>query len=212
MHGRQLTLGSALERITGIALRGGAQVRHCVAVAGGSCSGKTYLAKRLEQALGDCGVTSVRLPLDDYFRACDDPELPRDALGRTVFDVPAAFHLAELRSHAIQLLEGYSVLARRYDAVINRCLYGAEVKSGRVLVVEGLFAIDACEGIAGLRIFVDASKSTRLARRIARDRRFGVADDVIVHAFETRVEPYQLRHVRPQAARADLLVWSEITR
>lgn len=210
--GGAIDVPTALARLLALGEASARGARWLVAIAGGSCSGKTTLASLASRRWAERGVAHAVIELDDYYRDAGDPALPRDARGRAIYDAPEALHLDELRKHLEDLLAGRGAAVPVYDRAGNRRVGLRRVEASGPLVLEGLFAIDVAPTTwpSRLAIFVEASSATRCARRVARDRASGVPEGVIVRAFRERVEPAYRRLVLPQQARADLVVTTEL--
>lgn len=121
-----------------------------VAIDGGAASGKTTLADRLADALGDAAVVHT----DDLLDGWDDqfgfwPRLVAQVL--------------------VPLAEGRPARYQRYDWVAGRFGDGIELAPSRVLVVEGVSAIAACAEHASVRLLLDVPRSERERRWVERD-------------------------------------------
>ena len=131
-----------------------------IGVAGGSCSGKSFVSDILANA-----VKGTILPMDDYYRGISSTEDGN-------FDKPDALDLELLRRHLAQLREGKSIRKPIYDFKTH-ARSGYEVfKAPKIIIVEGLFALHniLCSEL-DVRIFVEADTETRLRRRTERDIR-----------------------------------------
>jgi len=176
-------------------------------IAGGSCSGKTTLAGELKNHL----PTSSVINMDDYFRNIDDPDLPREN-GIKSFDNPGSYHLSELIDHLKKFNQRLSILTPTYDVKTNQRTVGKKmVQASNIVIVDGLFAIDLVKrlDINKITVFVDAPYRTRLLRRVARDKQFGLSAEVVEHHFRCEVEPCYQRLVFPQSKVADFIIKNE---
>src|SRR5262245_37823964 len=95
-----------------------------VGVAGGTASGKTTVAERLAELLGEEHLALVKL--DAYYRHRDD--LSFDARTQINYDHPDAFDWALFTAHLDTLSAGRSVDMPVYD-------YAAHLRSPAVMVV-----------------------------------------------------------------------------
>ena len=184
--------------------------RILIIVAGGSCSGKTLFARKLEAQLRRNSVFISIIEQDGYFRDFDDPDLPRDEQGRILFDIPGCFHQDEFIKDVNSLLGGSNIEAPCYDKPANKRLEQRKTILARQFVLaEGLFTISELDGIGShvLKIYVDADEQIRLERRIKRDSvLFDVPENVVEQAFQLKVAPYHNRFVEPQKNQADILI------
>lgn len=174
-----------------------------IGIGGGSCSGKTTLAKELAGRL-----RSVILPIDSYYR--DLSLLSAAEREQWNFDHPDALEWPLLVEHLSHLAAGESVLRPCYDfATHTRIKASRPVAPTEIVVVEGILALhDAIPlDLYRLRIFVDAPRELRLQRRVMRD----VAErsrtpESIASQFDATVQPMHQRYVEPTRPLADLVV------
>lgn len=185
--------------------------------AGGTCSGKRFFAELLKEKAFLRGRSVSIIEMDSYFRDIDDPRLPH-AGTFPIFDVPEAYHRDEIRSHVIDLICGRSIRYPKYDIGSNRRVIGETelMEPGDIIVVDGLFAISELaflplspyDGkVDILRVFIDASMSVRLNRRIKRDtRQFGIREKRVIEAFTDWLLPLHTENVEPQKNDADMII------
>jgi uridine kinase len=176
-----------------------------IAIAGGTGSGKTTLARRLRQ---DLGLDVAMLEHDWYY--LDRSGLSPSEREAVNYDEPAALDNALLAQHLSELRAGRSVECPQYDfATHTRKASTLSVASRRIVAVEGilLFAIpELCQAF-DLRIFVDTDDDIRLLRRIQRDlvdRQRDIAS--IQNQYYSSVRPMHLLHVAPSKRLAHLIV------
>lgn len=210
---KDYAMDDGLRTIAEIVVQNQADGVFVVAISGGSCSGKTFLCDRLELLLAEQGAASTRLALDDYFRDIDDPKLPRGNYDEPLFDAPGSYHEAEIIEHLVALTSGHQVEGPVYDTTWNQRVPGKSNKKGaeRVILIDGLFAISFASkvDVPRLDVFVEASASTRLARRITRESRlYRVDPELSELVFWNTVEPAHQRHVESQRSVADLVIYS----
>ena len=180
---------------------------YIIMVGGGSASGKTFIAKKIVEALGS---RAVLLSADNYFAPHKQPkEFYRG--GQINYDHPSAVDLKKLALHLMYLKSGFAVQIEEYT-------FGRPVDQPHVLthepaefiVVEGIFALypDLAEH-ADFKVFVDVDAETRLRRRIARDVKERQIDEAEVRRyFAEVVEPMHQRYIQPSALYADVVVTS----
>src|SRR3954465_5988658 len=136
-------------------------------IAGGTGSGKTTLATKIREALGD---GSTLISHDWYYldRTGYTPE-QREAIN---YDEPAALDNALLASPLDDLRQSRGVECPQYDSATHpRRAETVAVPACHVVVVEGilLFAVPELRNRFDLRLFVDTDDDIRLLRRIRRD-------------------------------------------
>jgi uridine kinase len=167
-----------------------------LAIAGGSCSGKTTLADVVFAALGPERSLIVRT--DNYYRA----DLLDFAGGGPVnFDVPAALDFDLLRANLSELKEGRAIEAPLWDFVSHRRRRETmRVEPRSVIVVEGIFALHSRELNAqyDYSCFIECPEDKRLERRIVRDvAERGRTEWSVREQFEVQVAPMHDEHVEP---------------
>lgn len=203
----------ALQNI--IALISGANGKALIVIAGGSCSGKSYFADKLSSELDKLSMPNSVVHLDNYFKDLDDPSLPRSESGRRLFDDPNSYHMFDFIFDVSKLISGKAIRMPAYDKAVCKRIVGSEmsVEPSNIIIAEGLFAISmlrCLESIEKINVFIDASESLRLDRRIKRDAlKYGISEDKIRKTFLEKVEPCHLRYVEPQKNQARIII-SEI--
>lgn len=173
-----------------------------VGIAGGSGSGKTWLARRLCARLG---ARAALLAADDYYR--DLSHLTAAELAAHNFDRPEALDGAELAAHLAALKAGQAVLPPRYDFATHRRAAAPERLEPRpVIVAEGLFllALPELRRWLDIKVFVAAPEAERRARRLARDQaERGIGPDEAARQYKETVAPMHERWVAPSRRWAD---------
>ncbi|MDO8507027.1 MAG: hypothetical protein Q7S53_00465 [bacterium] len=182
-----------------------------VAVAGGSCSGKSYFCEKLVGALTALNISQTKLMLDDYFRDISDPQLPVGSGGLPLFDSPGSYQEAEIKEHLLALVSNKTVECPVYDLTRNKRSHKETVSKNpsEVIIVDGLFAIDIVRstGVPSRYVFLDASGLLRLKRRINRDAEmFNISPDIITDVFWDQIEPAHQEFIEPQRKFADLII------
>jgi uridine kinase len=175
-----------------------------LAIAGASGSGKTTLARELARELD-----GIHFPLDNYY--LDLSHLLMAERARTNFDDPALIESGLLAAHVAALARGEAIERPLYDfsTYIRIPDRRETVRTGAVLLVEGLFALYYPEMLPlySLRVYVDTPDEVCFERRLRRDmeERGRTAESVRLQ-YEATVRPASLKYVRPSAANADLTV------
>lgn len=184
-----------------------------LAVAGGSCSGKSLFARKLEKMTKELGMGTSVLGWDDYYRNVDDPKFPFDSANRAIYDLPESYLIEEFRSDVESLLAGFDTMSPIYDKKTSCRLPGPGrlVKAEKVIITEGLFVISALRNFNGvvIRVFIDADRNVRVVRRLTRDVIINKLHDTPEEALEfinQRAEPYYKEWVEPQRDLSDLII------
>jgi uridine kinase len=174
-------------------------------IAGGTGSGKTTLARKIGEALGE---SSTLISHDWYYLdRTGYTEEQREAIN---YDEPAALDNALLGKHLDELRQSRAVECPQYDfATHTRRFDSVAVPARHVVVVEGilLFAVPELRDRFDLRLYVDTDDDIRLLRRIRRDLLDRGRD---LHSVEQQyygsVRPMHLLHVAPSKRFAHLVV------
>jgi uridine kinase len=177
-----------------------------VGIAGGTASGKTSIARKLQKLVGE--DRSVLIELDSYYR--DLSHLPVDERAKRNFDHPTAFDFSLLHEHLSALKAGRSISVPVYDYVAhNRTTKTVKVEPRRWVLVEGILALwdPDVRALFEPKIYVEAPDDLRLLRRIRRDsleRGRELAD--ILAQYEKTVRPAHLEFCEPTRVFADVIV------
>lgn len=175
-------------------------------VAGGSGSGKSFLADRVAATLG--ADVAMRLEHDAYYR--DLPGLDPAARAVVNFDHPDALDNERLGTDLDALRAGRAIAQLRYDfATHTRRECVRTVGPLPVVVIDGilLLSVPALRARLDFAVFVDTPEAVRLQRRLDRDVRERGRTPESVHAqCAATVRPMHEQFVAPSAQAADLVV------
>jgi len=156
-----------------------------IGIAGGTCSGKSTLANRLEEYYGEnCCV----IHMDAYFRK---PSIT------TIAPITGIEYVEHNHPDALYLDKLYADFNNAIDD-----------GSKKILIIEGLFALHLPEirNRLDLKIFVDLASDERLVRRIRRFTSFGQTFDDVTSRY---IDTVRFRHdelVEPSRWHADMVV------
>ena len=172
-------------------------------ICGGSGAGKTTLAKRLTERLGEAEASA--LALDAYYR--DLSHLPFAERRAQNFDHPDSLDVGLFLDHLDALRHGIDVDVPVYD-FSSHTLSGRfeRVAAAPVLLVEGILLLAFGEVAARLdySVFLDVREEIRLQRRIRRDMaERGRPEDHVRRQFAATVAPMHDAYVQPGRHRAD---------
>jgi uridine kinase len=176
-----------------------------IGVAGGSGSGKTTIARQIDEAVG---FGSVLVEMDAYYKSLSDR--PLDERKKVNYDHPDALDLDLLVEHLDALLSGQGIDKPTYDyAAHTRAAKTIRVESRDVIIVEGILLFvdarvrDRCD----IRIFVDVDGDVRFIRRLQRDvAERGRSMDSVVAQYLTTVRPMHLEFVEPSKRWAHVIL------
>ncbi len=179
--------------------------RMILGIAGGSGSGKTLVARSIEEEIGQ---KIVVLGLDSYY--LDRADLPFEDRARINYDHPDAFDCALMTRHIRSLMAGEAVEMPVYDYA--RHLRSAEtirLEPQPIVVVEGILvlAIPQIRDLLTVKIFVDTDADVRFIRRLTRDiRERGRTVQSVVDQYMEVVRLMHLEFVEPSKRYADIIV------
>ena len=180
-----------------------------VGIAGGTGSGKTTLARRIVEGIGE-NRTAV-LPHDAYYR--DRSGLPPAERADVDYDHPSAFETDLLLDHLERLRHGKPVPKLSYDYT-SHCRQETDevIHPAELILVEGILVLwdERLRRVFDLSIFVDADPDVRVIRRILRDvRERGRELESVVRQYLDTVRPAHREFVEPSRRYADITVSGE---
>ncbi|KAI0322588.1 armadillo/beta-catenin/plakoglobin [Amylostereum chailletii] len=185
-----------------------------VGIAGGSSSGKTYVAREIVRSLGSI-PTVVIMSQDSFYNKHSPEEVALAFASRFDFDHPDSLDmelfaacLSDLKDLKQTNIPLYSFTEhQRLDE--KKYLYGATIIIGKTRRPEGIMALHdpALRDLYDLKIFVQADSDLMLARRIARDvKERGRSVDGILEQYLRYVKPAYDHFVQPSSRYADIIV------
>ena len=181
-----------------------------VAVAGGSGSGKTWLARNLQKRLGTrAGILSM----DDFYR--DLSHLPKKQRDRVDFDDPHSIEWGLFDACLGAIRRSGDVIVPRYSFKSHtRRQRGRKWQPRPFGIVEGLWAWSrrGLERHYALKVFLDGSEQTRLARRMRRDTMERARTrESVASQWTQHVQPNYVRFVSCQKDRADVVLGEDFS-
>lgn len=171
-------------------------------IAGGSGSGKTYLAKRVRDLAGP--NKAAMISMDQYFRSSESTDP-----ANLNFDHPNHIDLDLLTKHLTELKAGNSVRVPLYDfAKREQKLEAIEIQPVPVILLEGLFVLSApILDLLDMTCFLDVADDQRLLGRILRDlTERSDSIHAIVDRYQRFVRPSYHVFVAPSRQNADVVV------
>lgn len=176
-------------------------VRIC-AIAGGSGAGKTTLAVKLLDLLGDQGSHHT---IDWYYR--DQSHLSTDERAAVNFDHPDSLDVELFVQDLTALRNGHGIQAPVYDfASHTRTTNTLPVESRPVIVAEGihLLSLPAVRAVCDVCVFIDVDAELRLERRVRRDVvERGRTPESVRAQWMATVAPMHEQFVQPSQAHAN---------
>jgi uridine kinase len=176
-----------------------------IGIAGGTGSGKTTMAQKIQDAFPN---HSVLICQDSYYK--DISHLSLEERAKRNFDHPNSLDFDLLREHLIDLMNGRAIERPIY----NFQTHGREratqrVEPAQVIIVEGILLFAALEvrDLFNLKIFVDTADDIRLLRRVERDlAERGRSFEGVKEQYLTTVKPMHDAFVEPSKQYADVIV------
>ena len=174
---------------------------YLIAIAGGSCSGKTTLAQHLYGALGEARAVLMRQ--DDYYYSYQGGDLPN-------FDAPDALDFDRLAADLKRLKSHEAIAAPLYDFTTHTRRAETRLIAPRdVIILEGILilAVPALTPLIDYACFIDCDEATRFERRLKRDiAERGRTEDSVHRQFFGQVAPAHDRFVEPSKANAQRVI------
>jgi uridine kinase len=176
------------------------------AVAGGTASGKTTIARAVLDAVGASQV--AYLPHDAYYKNRDDLSLEERALLN--YDHPNSLETNLLIKHIKQLLKWEAVQVPVYDFTQHRRTEETVlVEPSPIILVDGIliFTRRKLRDLMDIKVFVDTDSDVRFIRRLRRDidERGRSLNSVVTQYLET-VRPMHIKFVEPSKRFADVII------
>lgn len=181
-----------------------------VGIAGGSGSGKTTFAKKVQEKVNSshCSILSM----DSYYLNRLPNEL-KTSKGNPNFDHPQAFDWDLLKDHIELLKNKQNIEVPEYDFKSNsRQLDTAVLEPRDIILFEGIFSLfdKSIRELLDIKCFLHVDSDIRFTRRLHRDvnQRGRSLQSVIEQYYET-VRPMYLKYLDPQKQFADFTVGEE---
>jgi uridine kinase len=176
------------------------------AVAGGTASGKTTVARAVLDAVGASRV--AYLPHDAYYKDRDDLNLEERALLN--YDHPDSLETKLLIKHIKRLLNWETVHVPVYDFTEHRrTVETVVVEPSPIILVDGIliFTWRKLRDLMDIKVFVDTDADVRFIRRLRRDMdERGRSLNSVVSQYLDTVRPMHLKFVEPSKRFADVII------
>jgi uridine kinase len=177
-----------------------------VGIAGGTGSGKTSLAVKIRDRVGE--DRCLLLAQDAYYK--DGSTLSPAAQAAINYDHPDAFDTSLLVQDLRDLRAGRPVPFLTYDhASYARRVLADPLKPKQVVILEGILVLaeEPLRRLMDIRLFIDTDADVRLLRRLQRDiQERGRSFDSVRRQYLESVRPMHLEFVEPSKRYADLII------
>ncbi len=175
-------------------------------VAGGTGSGKTTVANRILERIGQQNIAYV--PHDAYYKHQADVSL--EERRKTNYDHPDSLETSLMIQHLKMLLAGRAVNIPVYDFTMHlRTDRTTRVEPAPIIMVEGIliFAEARLRDLFDVKIYVDTDADIRLIRRLQRDmQERGRTFESVIQQYLTTVRPMHMEFVEPSKRYADVII------
>lgn len=175
-------------------------------IAGGSGSGKTTVAQRVQERFPHRTVEIIHH--DSYYR--DRADLTAEQRAHVNFDHPSAFETELLVEHLDSLRAGGAIEKPEYDYQEHRrSAARTPVAAAEILFVEGILVLESRElrQRMDIRLFVDVDSDERLMRRLQRDLEERGRDlGSVMRQYRETVRPMHLQFVEPSKRYAHIII------
>lgn len=177
-----------------------------IGICGGSGSGKTTVARKILEAVGEHRV--AYLQHDSYYK--DWGRLPFEERRKINFDHPDALDTDLLIEHVEQLRAGYPIEQPVYDFTRHvRTDQVRRIEPRPVILIEGILIFENARlrQLMDLKIFVDTADDLRFIRRLQRDiSERGRTVESVIEQYLEQVRPMHLEFVEPSKRYADIII------
>lgn len=173
-----------------------------LAIAGGSGSGKTTVAKQLKDRYQkNAQKKVVIISMDDYYK-----NKHTEAFAN--YDHPDAFHVDALYDDLQHFLHSGSIVRRRYDYVSKQSHYLPTKTQVDIVIVEGLYSFyeRKIRDLCTRTVYLDVEEELRIQRRLRRDvKERGISVQSNMQMLEDFVIEMHTKYVSQQKKMADEL-------
>jgi uridine kinase len=177
-----------------------------VGIAGGTGSGKTSLAIKVRDRVGE--DRCLLIAQDSYYR--DGSTLAPAAQASINYDHPDAFDTSLLVQDLRDLKSGRPVPCLTYDhATYSRRVLSDPLKPTPVVILEGLLILaeEPLRRLMDIKLFIDTDADVRILRRLQRDiHERGRSFESVQRQYLDSVRPMHLEFVEPSKRYADLII------
>lgn len=177
-----------------------------VGIAGGTGSGKTSLAVKVRDRVGE--DRCLLIAQDAYYK--DGSTLSPAAQAAINYDHPDAFDTSLLVQDLRDLRAGRPVPHLTYDhASYARRVLPDPLKPRQVVILEGILVLaeEPLRRLMDIKLFIDTDADVRILRRLQRDiLERGRSFESVQRQYLESVRPMHLEFVEPSKRYADLII------
>jgi uridine kinase len=177
-----------------------------IGIAGGTGSGKTSLADKIQARLGPDRCLTIRQ--DSYYK--DGSTLDPATRAAINYDHPDAFDSSLLVEDLRNLKAGRPVPCLTYDhASYARRVLNDPLVPRPVIILEGILVLaeEPLRRLQDIKLFIDTDADVRILRRLRRDiKERGRSFESVESQYLHSVRPMHLEFVEPSKRYADLII------
>ena len=173
-------------------------------IAGGSASGKSTVARELQQKMGAGNVQT--LSFDRFYR--ESNQIPKDRHGMPNYDHPAAMDADACATCMDQLVTHPTAEVPVYDFVTHARTGSETLQAAPLLIVEGLLALhfEQIRRRCQVTVFLDVPEDVRYRRRLARDMEDrGRTAASVQQQWQESVAPMHAEYIAPSGQFATIV-------
>ncbi len=196
-----------------------------VLLSGPSGSGKTTTAHKIEERLGQMGIVTHTISMDDYYNDVNESS-PRNERGEYDFESPECLDLELLERHFAELNAGHEVMVPRYDfhAQARDLSEGRPLRlaANEMAIFEGIHALNGTltdDGVPTEKVYISARSNIvdeegsvvfkgtwmRILRRAVRDENFRGASAALTFSMWENLRRGEKQWISPYKNTADVV-------
>ena len=176
-----------------------------IAIAGGSGSGKSFLAKNLANSYPKKKILIIEQ--DSYYK--DISNLDYKDRCKQNFDHPDAIDSTLIESHLKKLLSGETVYSPKYNFLKHLREKEKKIKQCPIIIIEGILMLHyiRLHKFYSFKVFVETPEQIRINRRMKRDIYFrGRTKESIKKQYYSTVKPMHKKFVQPSKSYSDIVI------
>ncbi|PIU54696.1 MAG: uridine kinase [Deltaproteobacteria bacterium CG07_land_8_20_14_0_80_38_7] len=177
-----------------------------IGIAGGSGSGKTTIARKIRDKVGNDRITFIEM--DCYYR--DLSHLNIDQRIAHNFDHPSSIDIELFIEHIKAVKNGKSIEKPQYDFITHtRLQKTAGIISQPVVILEGILLYEnpKVRELIDIKTYVEAPDDVRFIRRLMRDiEHRGRTPRAVVEQYYKTVRPMHETFAGPTREYADMII------
>lgn len=174
-----------------------------IGICGQTCSGKTYISKKLCEYINESKTNCRVISQDSYYINGDSS---------TNYDVLEALDLELLKTHLRDLKSGKTIEMPTYDFCTNSRLdktITITPRENEIFILEGIliYCDDEILDILDEKYFVHTDEKICFERKLDRDmRKRGRNKERIIKQYNEQTYPSTIKYVLPSMVKADLVL------